>query len=155
MEFNATNIFLLIIIVLALIFVIYNDLLLPVLNGKTVLTVKLRSRGKSDGYLFVGIIAVMFITNTFYRDGEMATSILLLILGVIFIYISFIRGRKILFKSTGFYHALLFFPYSTIERINVSEDGFLVLENGKQRLMLAARTEADLKKMISTIETHR
>lgn len=155
MEFNATNIFLLIINILAFLFVIYNDLLLPFLRGKTILTIKLRSRGRADGYLFIGIIAIMFITNTFYRDGERATSILLLIMGLLFIYISFIRGRKVIFKKTGFYHALLFFSYASIERINVSEDGFLVLENGKQRLMLPTRSETDLKKMIATIETYR
>ncbi|MGJ0465146.1 Lmo0779 family protein, partial [Listeria monocytogenes] len=48
----------------------------------------------------------------------------------------------------------LFFPYAKIERMNLSEDGVLVIETNRQRLMLFARSEKDLEKMLAVFTTY-
>lgn len=149
MTWDATNIFLLVANILTILYILYNDAVIPLWKGKTVLTVKLRSRGRWDGYIFVGIIALLFISNTFFREGPQSTSILLAVMGILFIYICFFRSSKTVFKETGLFYALLFFPYSKIERMNLSEDGILVIETNRQRLMLFARSEKDLEKMLA------
>ncbi|MBC1477503.1 Lmo0779 family protein [Listeria welshimeri] len=149
MTWDATNIFLLVANILTILYILYNDAVIPLWKGKTVLTVKLRSRGRWDGYIFVGIIALLFISNTFFREGPPLTSILLAVMGILFIYICFFRSSKAVFKETGLFYALLFFPYSKIERMNLSEDGILVIETNRQRLMLFARSEKDLEKMLA------
>ncbi|MBC2349856.1 YobD family protein [Listeria welshimeri] len=149
MTWDATNIFLLVANILTILYILYNDAVIPLWKGKTVLTVKLRSRGRWDGYIFVGIIALLFISNTFFREGPQLTSILLAVMGILFIYICFFRSSKAIFKETGLFYALLFFPYSKIERMNLSEDGILVIETNRQRLMLFARSEKDLEKMLA------
>ncbi|MBC1496554.1 DUF986 family protein [Listeria welshimeri] len=149
MTWDATNIFLLVANILTILYILYNDAVIPLWKGKTVLTVKLRSRGRWDGYIFVGIIALLFISNTFFREGPQLTSILLAVMGILFIYICFFRSSKAVFKETGLFYALLFFPYSKIERMNLSEDGILVIETNRQRLMLFARLEKDLEKMLA------
>ncbi|CAK20157.1 YobD family protein [Listeria welshimeri] len=149
MTWDATNIFLLVANILTILYILYNDAVIPLWKGKTVLTVKLRSRGRWDGYIFVGIIALLFISNTFFREGPQLTSILLAVMGILFIYICFFRSSKAVFKETGLFYALLFFPYSKIERMNLSEDGILVIETNRQRLMLFARSEKDLEKMLA------
>ncbi|MBC1644778.1 DUF986 family protein [Listeria welshimeri] len=149
MTWDATNIFLLVANILTILYILYNDAVIPLWKGKTVLTVKLRSRGRWDGYIFVGIIALLFISNTFFREGPQLTSILLAVMGILFIYICFFRSSKAVFKETGLFYALLFFPYSKIERMNLSEDGILVIETTRQRLMLFARSEKDLEKILA------
>lgn len=149
MTWDATNIFLLVANILTILYILYNDAVIPLWKGKTVLTLKLRSRGRWDGYIFVGIIALLFISNTFFREGPQLTSILLAVMGILFIYICFFRSSKAVFKETGLFYALLFFPYSKIERMNLSEDGILVIETNRQRLMLFARSEKDLEKMLA------
>ncbi|MBC2302356.1 YobD family protein [Listeria welshimeri] len=149
MTWDATNIFLLVANILTILYILYNDAVIPLWKGKTVLAVKLRSRGRWDGYIFVGIIALLFISNTFFREGPQSTSILLAVMGILFIYICFFRSSKAVFKETGLFYALLFFPYSKIERMNLSEDGILVIETNRQRLMLFARSEKDLEKMLA------
>lgn len=149
MTWDATNIFLLVANILTILYILYNDAVIPLWKGKTVLTVKLRSRGRWDGYIFVGIIALLFISNTFFREGPQLTSILLAVMGILFIYICFFRSSKAVFKETGLFYALLFFPYSKIERMNLSEDGIFIIETNRQRLMLFARSEKDLEKMLA------
>ncbi|MBC1371731.1 DUF986 domain-containing protein [Listeria booriae] len=148
MSFDATNIFLLIMIAGAFLFSFYDGVVLHFWKGKTVRSIPLRSRGKWDGYIFVGLIILLFISNAFLRHGPMSTSVLLAILGVLFFYICFIRKGRIIFKEHGFFYALLFFEYKKMERINLSEDGVLVIETGRQRLLLFARNEQDLAEML-------
>ncbi|MBC6135467.1 DUF986 domain-containing protein [Listeria booriae] len=148
MSFDATNIFLLIMIAGAFLFSVYDGVVLHFWKGKTVLSIPLRSRGKWDGYIFVGLITLLFISNAFLRHGPTSTSVLLAILGVLFFYICFIRKGRIIFKEHGFFYALLFFEYKKMERINLSEDGVLVIETGRQRLLLFARNEQDLAEML-------
>lgn len=92
--------------------------------------------------------------HTFFREGPFSTSVLLGIMGVLFIYICFFRSSKAVFKESGLFYALLFFPYAKIERMNLSEDGVLVIETNRQRLMLFARSEKDLEKMLAVFTTY-
>ncbi|MBC1732181.1 DUF986 family protein [Listeria seeligeri] len=154
MVWDATNIFLFVANILTLLYILYNDAVIPLWKGKSVLTVKLRSRGRWDGYLFVGIIALLFVSNAFFREGPFSTSVLLAIMGVLFIYICFFRSSRAVFKETGIFYALLFFPYDKIERMNLSEDGILVIETNRQRLMLFAKSEQDLEKMLAVFATY-
>lgn len=154
MQWDATNIFLFVANILTLLYILYNDAVIPLWKGKSVLTVKLRSRGRWDGYIFVGIIALLFVSNAFFREGPFFTSVLLAIMGVLFIYICFFRSSRAVFKKTGIFYALLFFPYDKIERMNLSEDGILVIETNRQRLMLFARSEQDLEKMLAVFATY-
>ncbi|MBF2598828.1 DUF986 family protein [Listeria seeligeri] len=154
MVWDATNIFLFVANILTLLYILYNDAVIPLWKGKSVLTVKLRSRGRWDGYLFVGIIALLFVSNAFFREGPFPTSVLLAIMGVLFIYICFFRSSRAVFKETGIFYALLFFPYDKIERMNLSEDGILVIETSRQRLMLFAKSEKDLEKMLAVFATY-
>ncbi|MBM5596032.1 DUF986 domain-containing protein [Listeria seeligeri] len=154
MVWDATNIFLFVANILTLLYILYNDAVIPLWKGKSVLTVKLRSRGRWDGYLFVGIIALLFVSNAFFREGPFSTSVLLAIMGVLFIYICFFRSSRAVFKETGIFYALLFFPYDKIERMNLSEDGILVIETNRQRLMLFAKSERDLEKMLAVFATY-
>ncbi len=154
MVWDATNIFLFAANILTVLYILYNDAVIPLWKGKTVLSVKLRSRGRWDGYIFVEIIVLLFVSNTFFREGPFSTSVLLGIMGVLFIYICFFRSSKAVFKESGLFYALLFFPYAKIERMNLSEDGVLVIETNRQRLMLFARSEKDLEKMLAVFTTY-
>ncbi|WP_099223588.1 Lmo0779 family protein [Listeria costaricensis] len=147
MDFNATNIFLIILNIAALAFILYDGVVLSLWKGKTVLKVNLRTRGRWDGYIFVGLIVLLFASNIM-RGGDLSTTILLGIMGLLFVYICFMRSSKAIFKKTGLFYALLFFPYANIERMNLSEDGVLVIETGRQRLMLFVKSADDLEKML-------
>ncbi|MBC1435643.1 DUF986 domain-containing protein [Listeria rocourtiae] len=148
MSMDATNIFLIVMIIGAFLFSVYDGLVLHFWKGKTILSVPLRSRGKWDGYIFVGLIAMLFISNAFLRHGPVSTSVLLAVLGILFFYICFIRKGRVIFKEHGFFYALLFFEYKKMERINLSEDGVLVIETGRQRLLLFVRNEEDLEQIL-------
>lgn len=150
MEWTATNIFLLIFSIGALAFILYDGIVIALWKGHTKLKVRLRSRGKWDGYIFIGLIILLFAMNI-SRNGPFSTSVLLGILGVLFIYISFFRGSNVVFKEDGLFYALFFFPYSQIERMNLSEDGVLVIETGRRRLMLFAKSTDDLEKMMKVL----
>lgn len=103
MVWDATNIFLFAANILTVLYILYNDAVIPLWKGKTVLSVKLRSRGRWDGYIFVGIIVLLFVSNTFFREGPFSTSVLL---GIMVCYSSISASsavRKLFSKNPDFF----------------------------------------------------
>ncbi|MHC5250790.1 DUF986 family protein [Listeria kieliensis] len=154
MEWTATNIFLLIFVIGTVLFILYDLIVLAFWKGATKLKVALRSRGRFDGYIFFGLLVLLFALNI-SRNGSMSTTVLLGILSVLFFYIALFRKPHAIFKAEGFFYTFIFFPYAQIERINLSEDGILVIETGRSRLMLRPRSKADLDKMMKTIAEYK
>ncbi|EUJ30327.1 hypothetical protein MFLO_10918 [Listeria floridensis FSL S10-1187] len=154
MEWNGTNIFLLIFTIGVLLFTIYDGLVLSFWKGATKLKVPVRTRGRFDGYIFVGMLALLLFLNI-SRNGPVLTTILLGILVLFFVYIAFFRRPSAVFKETGLFYNLVFVPYSRIERINLSEDGILVIETGRQRLMIFPKDKVDLDKMLQVLAKYK
>ncbi|WP_163654601.1 DUF986 family protein [Listeria sp. PSOL-1] len=151
MEWTITDLFLLILNIGALLFIIYDGLILTLWKGQTRLKVNLKSRNRSDSYIFVGLIALLLFSNIF-RDGAFSTTILLAIMEILFLFICFIRQPKVIFKENGLFYRVIFYPYIQIERVNLSEDGILVLETGRQRLLLFAKNPDDLQKILTFLK---
>lgn len=103
MVWDATNIFLFAANILTVLYILYNDAVIPLWKGKTVFKCQIAFSWTLDGYIFVGIIVLLFVSNTFFREGPFSTSVLLGIMGVLFIYICFFRSSKAVFKESGLF----------------------------------------------------
>lgn len=128
MVWDVINIFLFVVNILMVLYILYNDVVILFWKGKMVLSVKLCFCGCWDGYIFVGIIVLLFVFNMFFCEGLFFIFVLFGIMGVLFIYICFFCSLKVVFKEFGFFYVLLFFFYVKIEWMNLFEDGVFVIE---------------------------
>ncbi len=154
MVWDATNIFLFAANILTVLYILYNDAVIPLWKGKTVLGVKLRSRGRWDGYIFVGIIVLLFVSNTFFREGPFFHFCTAWDYGCVIHLYLLLPQFESCFQRIRTFLCPVILPLCKIERMNLSEDGVLVIETNRQRLMLFARSEKDLEKMLAVFTTY-
>lgn len=141
---SVTDIILIIFIALLLAYAIYDEFIMNIMKGKTRLQVHLKRKSKIDCAIFIGLIAIL-VYNNVMANGEALTTYLLVGLALIAFYLSYIRWPKLLFKNTGFFYANTFIEYSRIKSMNLSEDGILVIDLEKRRLLIQVRQLDDLE----------
>ncbi|MBQ0364794.1 DUF986 family protein, partial [Providencia rettgeri] len=115
-----------IIILLMLVYAIYDEFIQHLLKGKTLLKINLKRKHRIDAIIFIVLICIVIYTNI-VRHGNLLTTYLLLVTIFMSIYLAFIRTPKLFFKQTGFYFANTFILYERIKTMNLSEDGILII----------------------------
>ncbi|WNN47038.1 DUF986 family protein [Siccibacter colletis] len=125
---------------------IYDEAVLERRRGKTLLAIALLRRGRADSLIFTGLIAIL-IYNNIAAQGAVHTTWLLGALALIAIYLFWLRTPKIRFKAQGFFFAGNWTEYNHIKAMNLSEDGVLVMELARRRLLIRVRNIDDLEKI--------
>ncbi|NMP26915.1 DUF986 domain-containing protein [Rahnella sp. SAP-1] len=141
---SVTDIALIIFILLLLAYAIYDEFIMDKRQGKTQLRVNLQRRNKIDAVIFIGLLIIL-LYNNITAHGSLLTTYLLISLGLIAFYISFIRWPKMLFKPTGFFYANSFITYERIQAMNLSEDGILVIQLEQKKLLIRVNHLDDLE----------
>lgn len=136
----------LIFIVLMLAYALYDEFGMNLLKGKTLLKVQLKRSNRVDCLIFVGLVAILIYQNV-TSQGAPITTYLLISLALMALYISYIRWPKMLFKATGFFYANAFIDYRRIKAMNLSEDGFLVIDLEQRRLLIQVTHLDDLERI--------
>ncbi|MBA4603867.1 DUF986 family protein [Thermoactinomyces mirandus] len=150
---SITSIVLLIFIVLIAGYLIYESTIIPFLKGKTRLVILLRKRLLGDQLIFAGLLIILYISN-YVRGVKGWDNYLLLVLTVLFIFYVFIRSPKAHFKDKGFFYGLFYTEYDKIKDMRLSEDGVLVIDTDRRRLMLFARRIEDLESILKHLVEH-
>lgn len=143
---STTDIAVIVLLVLALAYAIYEEFILPLRHGGTRLQVTLRRSNRLDGLIFIGLVGILVYQNII-NQGTVLTTTLLIALILMAIYLSYIRRPKLLFKEQGFVYANIFISYTRIKNMNLSEDGILVVELEKRRLLINVQQLDDLEKI--------
>ncbi|QTF08266.1 DUF986 domain-containing protein [Brenneria izadpanahii] len=143
---SGTDIALILSIALALAYAIYDEFIMDKLKGKTRLRVLLKRVNRLDALIFIGLVVILIYRNVI-NNGPIITTSLLLSLAFMAIYLAYIRRPKLLFKSTGFFYANIFILYNRIKNMNLSEDGVLVIDLEKRRLLIQVSELDDLEKI--------
>ncbi|MGL5387600.1 MAG: DUF986 family protein [Serratia sp. (in: enterobacteria)] len=143
---SLTDSVILIFIVLMLAYALYDEFGMNLLKGKTLLKVQLKRSNRVDCLIFVGLVAILIYQNV-TSQGAPVTTYLLISLALMALYISYIRWPKMLFKATGFFYANAFIDYRRIKAMNLSEDGFLVIDLEQRRLLIQVTHLDDLEKI--------
>ncbi|MDR9892386.1 DUF986 family protein [Pseudenterobacter timonensis] len=140
------DIVLVLFIVALLAYAIYDEFILPRRYGETLLSLPLLRRGRVDGAIFAGLLAILIYNNMMYH-GALLTTWLLCALALMAIYLFWIRTPKIIFKSTGFFFSSAWIEYNRIKEMNLSEDGVLVMQLEQRRLLIRVKNIDDLEKI--------
>ncbi|MGL9773544.1 MAG: DUF986 family protein [Sodalis sp. (in: enterobacteria)] len=144
---TVTDIGLIIMIVIALLFAVFDEFIVDyALRGKTRLRVPLRRQGRLDGLIFIVLLLILLYKNI-TTGGTVLTSTLILFLGLIMVYLAYIRRPRMLFKTEGFFYGNVFIRYSRIKNINLSEDGYLVIGLEKRRFLIQVNKLDDLQRI--------
>lgn len=123
----------------ALLFALFDEFIVDyVLRGKTRLRVPLRRQGRLDGLIFIVLLLILLYKNI-TTGGTVLTSTLILMLGMMVVYLAYIRRPRMLFKAEGFFYGNIFIRYSRIKNMNLSEDGYLVIDLEKRRLLIQVK----------------
>lgn len=131
-------------------FAIYDEFVMPRRQGASLLTVPVLRRSRTDGAIFVGLLAILIYNNTM-NGGSPLTLWLLSALALLGIYLFWIRAPKIIFKERGFFFANVWIEYNRIKEMNLSEDGVLVMQLEQRRLLIRVRNIDDLEKIYKVI----
>ncbi|MGV3489619.1 MAG: DUF986 family protein [Tuberibacillus sp.] len=150
---SITGIILLVLIVLILGYLIYESLIVSLIKGKTKLVIHLRKRLLVDQLIFAGLLVVLYISNN-VRDVKGWDNYLLLILTALFIYYVIIRSPKASFKEKGFFYGIFYTEYDHIKDMRLSEDGVLVVDTDRRRLLLHAKRIEDLESILKFLMEH-
>ncbi|MEJ8323041.1 DUF986 family protein [Kosakonia sacchari] len=145
-----TDIVLVLFIAALLAFAIYDEFIMPRRMDTTLLAVPLLRRSRTDGAIFVGLLAILIYNNT-ANGGSSLTMWLLFALALLGIYLFWIRAPKIIFKRRGFFFANAWIEYSRIKEMNLSEDGVLVMQLEQRRLLIRVRNIDDLEKIYAVL----
>lgn len=140
-------------IALFLAWAIYDELIMARLHGATRLKVLLKRRNKLDSLIFVGLIAILIYQNV-NNQGSKITTLLLMALALMSVYLFWIRIPKLLFKPAGFYYANVFIDYRRIKNMNLSEDGILVIGLESRRLLVHVKELDDLESIYQFMVQH-
>lgn len=142
---SVTDMVLVGIIALALAFALYDEFIVDgLLKGKTRLKIGLRRQNRIDGLIFIGLVLILVYQNII-NNGTVITTTLLLILVIMAIYLAYIRQPKLIFKQQGFYYGNIFIHYARIKNMNLSTDGYLVIDLEQRRLLIQVRQMDDLE----------
>ncbi|WP_318365127.1 DUF986 family protein [Enterobacter sp.] len=141
-----TDIVLILFVVALLAWAIYDELIMPKRHGETLLALPLLRRSRIDGFIFAGLLVIL-IYNNVTNNGSVLTTWLLCALVLLAIYLFWIRAPKIIFKTTGFFFANVWIEYSRIQKMNLSEDGVLVMQLEQRRLLIRVKNIDDLERI--------
>lgn len=145
-----TDLILVLFILALLAFAIYDQFIMPRRHGATLLSVPLLRPGRVDSVIFVVLIAILIYNNVTHH-GEIMTTWLLCALALMGFYLFWIRSPKIIFKTEGFFFANAWIKYSRIQKMNLSEDGVLVMQLEKRRLLVRVKNIDDLEKIYNLL----
>ncbi|HEC8322568.1 TPA: DUF986 domain-containing protein [Providencia rettgeri] len=152
MTFN--DAILVIIILIMLVYAIYDEFIQHLLKGKTLLKINLKRKHRADAIIFIVLICIVIYTNI-VRHGNSLTTYLLLITIFMSIYLAFIRTPKLFFKQTGFYFANAFILYDRIKTMNLSEDGVLIIGLEKKKINIQVSHLDDLQEIYEFLINHK
>ncbi|MFH6837997.1 DUF986 family protein [Providencia sp. 2024EL-00732] len=143
-----------IIILLMLVYAIYDEFIQHLLKGKTLLKINLKRKHRIDAIIFIVLICIVIYTNI-VRHGNLLTTYLLLVTIFMSIYLAFIRTPKLFFKQTGFYFANTFILYERIKTMNLSEDGILIIGLEQKKIYIKASHLDDLQRIYEFLINHK
>lgn len=143
-----------IIILIMLVYAIYDEFIQHLLKGKTLLKINLKRKHRADAIIFIVLICIVIYTNI-VRHGNLLTTYLLLITIFMSIYLAFIRTPKLFFKQTGFYFANAFILYDRIKTMNLSEDGVLIIGLEKKKINIQVSHFDDLQRIYEFLINHK
>ncbi|MEX6153531.1 DUF986 family protein [Providencia hangzhouensis] len=143
-----------IIILIMLVYEIYDEFIQHLLKGKTLLKINLKRKHRADAIIFIVLICIVIYTNI-VRHGNLLTTYLLLITIFMSIYLAFIRTPKLFFKQNGFYFANAFILYDRIKTMNLSEDGVLIIGLEKKKINIQVSHLDDLQRIYEFLINHK
>ncbi|APC12091.1 MULTISPECIES: DUF986 family protein [Providencia] len=143
-----------IIILLMLVYAIYDEFIQHLLKGKTLLKINLKRKHRIDATIFIVLICIVIYTNI-VRHGNLLTTYLLLVTIFMSIYLAFIRTPKLFFKQTGFYFANTFILYERIKTMNLSEDGILIIGLEQKKIYIKVSHLDDLQRIYEFLINHK
>jgi uncharacterized membrane protein YobD (UPF0266 family) len=143
---TVTDIVLVLFIVTLLAYAVYDEFIMPRRHGETLLSLPLLRRGRVDAFIFAGLILILIYNNA-TSHGALLTTWLLCALALMAIYLFWIRTPKLIFKRRGFFFANVWIVYNRIKEMNLSEDGVLVMQLEKRRLLIRVKNIDDLEKI--------
>ncbi|ATO33259.1 hypothetical protein DZA65_02273 [Dickeya dianthicola] len=141
-----TDVVLMVSIALALLYAIYDEFIMDQRQGQTRLKVRLQRRYRLDALIFIVLVGIL-VYKSVTTHGSPLTTLLLFSLILMAIYLTMIRYPKLLFKDQGFFYANIYIPYHRIKNMNLSEDGILVIDLEKRRLLIAVKELDDLERI--------
>ncbi|MFX3618186.1 MAG: DUF986 family protein [Sporolactobacillus sp.] len=144
---NLTILFLIVAIAALAAHLIFHEGIAPLLHGKTVLKVTLRKRYWIDQLIFLVILIVLTIAND-VRRGDSRVSLLLLVFTILFVFFTFFSAPKAWFKDHGFVYGFGFIDYNRVKNMRLSEDGILVIDTDRRRVLLSAKRIEDLEQIL-------
>ncbi|EOC1316488.1 DUF986 domain-containing protein [Cronobacter turicensis] len=115
-------------------------------HGNTLLRVPLLKRGRADSLIFTGLVAILIWQNI-ASHGALLTTWLLGALALVAIYLFWLREPQLRFKREGFFFAGGWVKYDQIKAMNLSEDGILVMQLARRRLLIRVNNIDDLEKI--------
>jgi len=115
-------------------------------HGNTLLRVPLLKRGRADSLIFTGLVAILIWQNI-ASHGALLTTWLLGALALVAIYLFWLREPQLRFKREGFFFAGGWVKYDQIKAMNLSEDGILVMQLTRRRLLIRVKNIDDLEKI--------
>lgn len=143
-----------IIILLMLLYAIYDEFIQQLLKGKTLLKINLKRKHRVDAIIFIVLICIVIYTNII-RHGSLLTTYLLMITILMSIYLAFIRRPKLFFKQDGFYFANTFILYDRIITMNLSEDGILIIGLEQKKIHIQAMHLDDFQRIYDFLINHK
>lgn len=147
---SLTDYLIIALLALFLLYAIYDEFIMDRLRGETRLKVLLQRRNKLDSLIFIGLIAIVLWQNV-SAQGAQITTLLLMLLAFMTIYIFWIRRPKLLLKMQGLFYANVWIDYSRINSMNLSEDGVLVMQLEHRRLLIHVKELDDLERIYKTM----
>ncbi|EGT5680036.1 DUF986 family protein [Cronobacter turicensis] len=115
-------------------------------HGNTLLRVPLLKRGRADSLIFTGLVVILIWQNI-ASHGALLTTWLLGALALVAIYLFWLREPQLRFKREGFFFAGGWVKYDQIKAMNLSEDGILVMQLARRRLLIRVKNIDDLEKI--------
>lgn len=135
-------------------YIFYDGILVRVLKGKTVLSVRLRKRNYLDQLILAVLLAIIFISNTVRGENNAVMNSVLILLVITLLYNTLIHAPSARFKADGFFYGLEFTKYDQVKNMKLSEDGVLVVDTQRRRMLLYARKIEDLEKILNVFVEH-
>ncbi len=144
-----TDILLVSAISLSLLYLIYDQLMMDRLKGKTLFAVRLIRQAGIDTGILIALIILMIFQGI--QNGIQPFTVFLLSGCIVLaVYSAFIRYPRLLLKEQGFFFGNIYFPYSNIAQINLSEQRVLVIDlKSNKRLFVRIQQPEDIEKVIT------
>jgi len=149
-----TDLLLILCIATLLLFAIYHEAVLSRRKGVTLLRVALRRRHLPDSAIFIGLLLILLWKNV-SNAGSPLTTTLIMVLCALTFWLCWLRRPVLLLKQEGLFDNGIWIRYARIAAINLSQEGVLLLQLERRRLMIAVNTLDDLERIWRTLLTAR